>query len=322
MTIVGIATKGVGTELTSTEINTIDSNTEAALDKRAGQTDTLESVVSCSGAGRLISTRTAGADANTTYALSSGIAIIDASSGLSAGREYTLSITGAIAGDRVVILGGAQNVTVKDGFDSSTMLIVGTSATAQHPAAEFVFNGTRWRTSFNHAVGAGAFLATPSSANLAALVTDETGTGALVFANSPTFAGTTVHSGTGSTTTNNAKGTVNDANPVNVQTTDATVTTLDSFTLASGTAVTVSWLVAAIRSDSTQGAGYSVMASFRNNGGAVAQIGATQVQSLEDNSAWAATADNSGTTIRLRVTGAAGVTIQWTAVLTRLSVIP
>ena len=35
-----------------------------------------------------------------------------------------------------------------------------------------------------------AFLATPSSANLATAVTDETGTGALVFAGSPTFTGT------------------------------------------------------------------------------------------------------------------------------------
>jgi hypothetical protein len=37
------------------------------------------------------------------------------------------------------------------------------------------------------ATGVGAFLATPSSANLAAAVTDETGSGALVFANSPTL---------------------------------------------------------------------------------------------------------------------------------------
>ena len=38
--------------------------------------------------------------------------------------------------------------------------------------------------------GVATFLATPSSANLASAVTDETGTGALVFATSPTFTGT------------------------------------------------------------------------------------------------------------------------------------
>jgi len=39
-------------------------------------------------------------------------------------------------------------------------------------------------------IGVATFLATPSSANLASAVTDETGTGALVFADSPTLAGT------------------------------------------------------------------------------------------------------------------------------------
>ena len=38
--------------------------------------------------------------------------------------------------------------------------------------------------------GASTFLATPTSTNLAAMLTDETGTGAVVFANSPTLTGT------------------------------------------------------------------------------------------------------------------------------------
>ena len=38
--------------------------------------------------------------------------------------------------------------------------------------------------------GVSTFLATPSSANLASAVTDETGSGALVFSNSPALAGT------------------------------------------------------------------------------------------------------------------------------------
>ena len=40
--------------------------------------------------------------------------------------------------------------------------------------------------------GVATFLGTPSSTNLAAAVTDETGSGALVFANSPTFTGTPI----------------------------------------------------------------------------------------------------------------------------------
>lgn len=42
-------------------------------------------------------------------------------------------------------------------------------------------------TSITPGTGVSTFLTTPSSANLAAAITDETGTGALVFANSPTL---------------------------------------------------------------------------------------------------------------------------------------
>jgi hypothetical protein len=45
--------------------------------------------------------------------------------------------------------------------------------------------------------GVGTFLATPSSANLAAAVTDETGTGALVFANTPTLTTPNIGAATG-----------------------------------------------------------------------------------------------------------------------------
>src|SRR5512139_745007 len=42
--------------------------------------------------------------------------------------------------------------------------------------------------------GVATFLGTPSSANLAAAVTNETGTGALVFAGAPTLTGNVTHS--------------------------------------------------------------------------------------------------------------------------------
>ena len=52
------------------------------------------------------------------------------------------------------------------------------------------------------ATGVATFLATPSSANLAAAVTDETGTGALVFATSPTFVTPLLGTPTSGTLTN------------------------------------------------------------------------------------------------------------------------
>jgi len=49
------------------------------------------------------------------------------------------------------------------------------------------FTGTVNGISATLGTGVATWLATPSSANLAACVTDETGTGALVFANTPTL---------------------------------------------------------------------------------------------------------------------------------------
>ncbi len=170
---------------------------------------------------------------------------------------------------------------------------------------------------------------TCTSAQLKTACTDETGSGgALVFATSPTIdaptlSGLPVLSGASASTSNDAKGTAVDVNPVHVQTTDATVTTLDSFTIASNSAAVVSWLVTGIKSDSSQAAAYSCTACFKNNAGTVAQVGTTTTTVIgESDAAWDATVDNSTTTIRLRITGKAATTVQWTSILTRLTVIP
>jgi Major tropism determinant N-terminal domain len=58
--------------------------------------------------------------------------------------------------------------------------------------------------------GVATFLATPSSANLASAVTDETGSGSLVFGTSPTIGGTLTASGQINMTATNAVGNVQD----------------------------------------------------------------------------------------------------------------
>jgi hypothetical protein len=63
-----------------------------------------------------------------------------------------------------------------------------------------VANGGTGITSFG--TGVATFLGTPSSANLAAAVTDETGTGSLVFATSPTFVTPILGTPTSATLTN------------------------------------------------------------------------------------------------------------------------
>lgn len=118
------------------------------------------------------------------------------------------------------------------------------------------------------------------------------------------------------------KGTLVDVQPKNVQTTDATATTIDSFTIASNTTLIVTTVITAVKSDNTQGAAYFRTAAFRNNAGTVAQISTTQDGgTFEDDSSWDVTVDNVTTTVRIRVTGKAATTIRWTCVSTRLEVI-
>lgn len=58
-----------------------------------------------------------------------------------------------------------------------------------------VSTGSAWAASITLGSGVSTFLTTPSSANLASAVTDETGSGALVFGTSPTIASPTFNDG-------------------------------------------------------------------------------------------------------------------------------
>jgi len=102
-------------------------------------------------------------------------------------------------------------------------------------------------------------------------------------------------------------------------TTNATVTTCGFYQMADNQTAVVTVTVAAHRDNHTQGAGYVMVGAFRRSGGTVTQIGVTTVLSArEDNVAWDAILNISGTTVRVRVTGAAAVNIAWrsTAVVT------
>ena len=94
-----------------------------------------------------------------------------------------LSLTGGTM-TGVITLAAAQLVPIANGgtgTTSTTFANLATNVTGTLPVA----NGGTGITSFGS--GVATFLGTPSSANLLAAVTDETGTGALVFATSPTL---------------------------------------------------------------------------------------------------------------------------------------
>ena len=120
-----------------------------------------------------------------------------------------------------------------------------------------------------YAAGVQAFLATPSSANLRAAMTDETGTGVLVFATSPTLATPTITNPTVSTGTFTSPALVTPAlgtvasGVISACTSTGMVMVTPVIGAATGTSLTATGL---IKSTGTAGVGYATGA-----GGAVVQ---------------------------------------------------
>lgn len=145
ITRVNGASWGVGDKLTSAQMNGVDLNTTYALDKRAGQTDSLASVVSASGAGRLVGSYALGANADTTYLVSNANGTIHVTA-LTADRNYTLSNSNAVTNDRMLVLNESSfYITVKNAA-AATLITLGSTVqpNGESTWAEFMFTGTAW----------------------------------------------------------------------------------------------------------------------------------------------------------------------------------
>ena len=115
-----------------------------------------------------------------TVNVASGSKVMLVTDGLGAGAAVINANPTEVGGSvtSVDVSGGTTGITTSGGpiTSSGTVTLAGTLAVA---------NGGTGITSFG--AGVATWLGTPSSANLATAVSDETGSGALVFATSPTF---------------------------------------------------------------------------------------------------------------------------------------
>jgi len=110
-----------------------------------------------------------------------------------------------------------------------------------------------------------------------------------------------------------ANGTGQVTQSAEVATTDATVTSLWTLTTVSDTIYQVrATVIATETTDHDEAASYELIATFKNDGGTLTQVGTTTVaHSAEDTAGWDAVFDVSAGDIRVRVTGAAATNVSW-----------
>src|SRR3990167_65335 len=109
------------------------------------------------------------------------------------GTDTTLNVSGqTVLSGAIVIMSGA-NITLSQTGQTITAGVVGLAIGTDVQAYDADL--TTW-AGITPGTGVGTFLATPTSANLAAAVTDETGSGALVFGTLPTISGANMFNGT------------------------------------------------------------------------------------------------------------------------------
>lgn len=227
----------------------------------------------------------------------------------------------AIAANRII------NLPLMTGTDTITLDAFATTLTNKTIAGA---SNTLTVRIANDVTGLGsnvaAFLATPSSANFAAAVTGETGSGGVVFDTSPTISGPTisgspVFSAVTCSATGNARAR-GYSDIANVQTTDATVTSLFTWTILDEAATLTTAEVCADLSTGATTAAYVVRCRYKRDGGTVT-AGTPEATFTDEEAGFAAcalTLDNSTSTGRVRVTGIAATTIDWGGIISRLEV--
>lgn len=136
---------------------------------------------------------------------------------------------------------------------------------------------------------------------------------------SPTLGGTITLSSTSMQATGNARARAY-SDIANVQTTDATVTSLFTWTILDEACTKIVAEVCADQSTGANTAAYVRQCRIKRDGGTVTLGTVDQPFTSEEVSTWDCTVDNSTSTGRVRVTGAAATTIDWGGIVSRLEV--
>lgn len=170
---------------------------------------------------------------NISYAAGSGVATVSVSgltssylSDFSSAVSGLLPVKSIVAGTNIAVSGNNGTYTIStNGADTNTVKdIIGSTITGVSGIA-FNYNSTSKTATISLSdptiqlseitdltTNARDFLLTPSSDNLATLVTNETGTGSLVFANNPTMSGVTINGNLTVSGSGLVAGNVNDFN--------------------------------------------------------------------------------------------------------------
>lgn len=108
------------------------------------------------------------------------------------------------------------------------------------------------------------------------------------------------------------------AAPVTVQTTDATVTTLATFATTTSKHHALLLIVSAGQSDRSASVMWTRLLSVTNDAGTVTIRDNKELGPTNPATAWVVSLDVSGTSVRVRVTGVAATTIDWSCTVTSL----
>jgi hypothetical protein len=173
--------------LTVTRTVTLAPNTVSKVWIIENATSGGQSITIAQGSGSTVTIANGSKVMIATDGAGAGAAVVNANPTTTAGTVTSVGGTGTVNG-----------ITLTGTVTSSGNLTLGgtlsnVNLTSQVTGTLPVANGGTGITSFG--TGVATFLGTPSSANLAAAVTDETGSGSLVFANSPTLSKVTLNDG-------------------------------------------------------------------------------------------------------------------------------